>query len=119
MSWYNTPAPQSEDSLGEEQKDFITKLVGVTFDNRQENIKKIRAGETILLIREPNNPYDENAIAVSTRSGLSLGHIKRELAYELAPRLDRLGRPLEGKVLAVTGGDGGRSFGVNISFNIP
>ena len=119
MSWYNSPAPQSKDSWGEEKKDFITKLVGVTFENRQENINKIRTGETVLLIREPNNPYDENAIAVKTRSGLSLGHIKRELAYELAPRLDSLSRPLEGKVLAVTGGDAGKSYGVNISFNIP
>ena len=119
MSWYNTPDSQNEDSWGEEQKDFITKIVGVTFENRQENIKKIRAGEVVLLIREPNNPYDENAIAVKSRSGLSLGHIKRELAYELAPRLDRLGKPLEGKVLAVTGGDAGKSYGVNISFNIP
>jgi len=119
MSWYNTPTSQSGDSRGEEQKDFITKIVGVTFENRQENIKKIRAGETILLIREPNNPYDENAIAVKTRSGLSLGHISRESAFELAPRLDRLGHSLEGKVLAVTGGDKGRSYGVNISFSIP
>jgi HIRAN domain len=46
----------------------------------------------VRLIREPNNEYDENAIAVylpeRLQEGRQLGSIRREAAEVLAPKLD-------------------------------
>lgn len=38
------------------------KLTGVTFDNRQQNIKAVYLGEKVFLVRKKLNPYDSNAI---------------------------------------------------------
>ena len=38
------------------------KVVGVTYNNRQENIKKLHIGDELLLVLEPNNLYDKNAV---------------------------------------------------------
>ena len=47
--------------------------------------------ERLLLIREPKNEYDKNAIQVRNDNGeYMLGHIPRDVAYYLAPTLDEL-----------------------------
>jgi len=97
---------------------IITKVVGVTFDNRQETIKNLSKGQPIILVCEPHNPYDENAISVRTEGGKSIGYIRRDLAYKLAPQVDRAATTVRGKILAITGGDEGYSYGVNISFSL-
>ena len=48
----------------------------------------IHAGEFATLQREPDNPYDRNAIRVENMGKEKVGHIKRELAYQLAKLLD-------------------------------
>ena len=48
----------------------------------------IHAGELANLVREPNNPYDRNAIAVKNLSMTAVGHIKRTWAEVLAPIMD-------------------------------
>jgi hypothetical protein len=45
-------------------------------------------GEPLDLRRDPENEYDENAIAVDARGGEQLGWVPRELAAELARELD-------------------------------
>lgn len=45
-------------------------------------------GDGVLLEREPHNPYDGSAIAVTTEEGVPLGHIAREVAAEVAPWMD-------------------------------
>ena len=50
---------------------------------------------TAVLVREPGNRYDPNAVAVHI-DGQCIGHLAREDAAELAPRLDAL---LRGRVL--------------------
>lgn len=49
-------------------------------------------GEYVELVREPNNPYDRNAIRVDNMSGDKVGHIKATMASTLAPILDNSGR---------------------------
>ena len=45
-----------------------TKVVGVTFNNAQENIERFARKDIPLeLVREPNNPYDPNAIKVGQK----------------------------------------------------
>lgn len=74
-----------------------TKVVGVTYDGRQENIKKINPMvHPLVAVREPNNPYDENAIHIyyiktddfDNKELVSCGYINRHLAAKLAPLMD-------------------------------
>ncbi len=45
-------------------------------------------GARLTLRRDAGNEHDANAIAVDTAAGAQLGWVPRELAAELAPRLD-------------------------------
>jgi hypothetical protein len=44
----------------------ITRVVGVTFEGRQEIIAKVQSGHRIVIVREPENPYDSNAVKIMT-----------------------------------------------------
>jgi single-stranded-DNA-specific exonuclease len=93
---------------------FYTKVVGVTFEGRQEIIKEeVNKGDLLTLEREPDNKYDSNAIKVLTDNKKQIGFLKAELAKHLAPYLDN---GVEYKAIAsdITGGDDGRSLGVNL-----
>ncbi len=80
---------------------FTTKVVGVTFgDNYPDDLHALSdlyalpGQEEIaaVLIREPDNEYDANAIGVHIpslgRERCQIGHIPRNLARRLAPELD-------------------------------
>jgi hypothetical protein len=45
-------------------------------------------GRALVLRRDAGNEHDANAIAVETEAGEPLGFVPRELAAELAPRID-------------------------------
>ena len=99
---------------------LTTKVVGVTFENRQEIIAKLQMGDRVWLEREPFNAYDVNAIKVTRNNGEQIGYISRHLARSLAPLMDRLGYPVSGKVYLLTGScyeDYG--LGVVIAFKLP
>lgn len=70
-------------------KEFHTKVVGVTFDGRQECIRKMKIGERIRLERDPNNPHDANAVKVLNEKGEHIGFISKDLARKLAAKMDR------------------------------
>jgi SWI/SNF-related matrix-associated actin-dependent regulator of chromatin subfamily A3 len=61
-----------------------TKIVGVRYYNGYATI-----GEHVLLHREPNNPYDRNAIQVLNVMGNQIGHIPRDVAARLAKYMVR------------------------------
>jgi hypothetical protein len=79
-------------------------VVGVTFvDGYPENLYRLeelererRRGEplTVLLLREPLNQHDENAVAVHVPAVGIVGHLARELAAQVAPLLDAGARVL-------------------------
>lgn len=89
-----------------------TKLVGVTFNNRQSNIINLHVNDKLCLIREPDNIYDSNAILVCDQNFNELGHISKDLAATLAPILDN-GQELSATVENITG-DICTNLGVNI-----
>ncbi|HEV3087266.1 MAG TPA: DEAD/DEAH box helicase [Candidatus Elarobacter sp.] len=91
---------------------FNTKVVGVSFEGRQDVVAALRPGDALELRRDPENPYDLNAIGVWFGT-LQLGFIKREIAARIAPNVDG-GERYTAEVTAVTGGVGDRSFGINI-----
>lgn len=97
-------------SIGE-QDQFYTKLVGVTFENRQEQVKQLIAGQPLELRREQNNVHDENAIAVFA-DGVQVGYLKRNIARHLAPNFDK-GVGYEAMVVQITG-SADTNWGANI-----
>jgi hypothetical protein len=105
-----------------------TKIRGVTKENpdgvnRQQIISHCcHCGDALFLVREPNNPVDRNAIQVrrivysdvpdKPRLREQIGYVSRELAEELAPKMDDDGLVLMAWIMNVTGGEDGESWGV-------
>ncbi len=56
---------------------FTFRVVGESFENRQLDLSRLLIGEAVYLIREPQNPYDSNAVAVVNRERRVLGYLKR------------------------------------------
>ena len=61
-------------------------VVGIKF--HRGNADGIAAGESVQLVREPNNAYDPNAIRVNLRTGATLGYLTKEVAAVFAKQLD-------------------------------
>ncbi|MDR7417556.1 MAG: single-stranded-DNA-specific exonuclease RecJ [Armatimonadota bacterium] len=91
---------------------FHTKVVGVTFEGRQDLVRSIKAGQRLRLVRDPSNPRDPYAIKVVTPDGGQLGFLRAALAARLAPTIDA-GARYEATATALTGG-GDRAWGLNI-----
>ena len=68
---------------------FHTKVVGVTFDDRQTYIKKMKIGDKITLKRDKENQYDPNAIMVINYQGNHIGFISKDLSKQMAPNMDK------------------------------
>ena len=64
-----------------------TKVVGVTYEGRQDVVSKCRPGDRLELIRNRNNEHDKNAVAVFLGDDQA-GFLCRELAEKIAPLLD-------------------------------
>jgi single-stranded-DNA-specific exonuclease len=94
-----------------EASGFNTKVVGVSFEGRQDVVASLRTRETVELRRHPDNEFDANAIGVWFGT-LQLGFLKAAIAARVAPNIDA-GERYAAEVTAVTGG-GARSFGINI-----
>ncbi len=97
-------------SIGE-AGDFYTKIVGVSFEGRQDKVTGLLPGAPLELVREPANTFDPNAVAVRY-GALALGYIRREIARRIAPNIDS-GERYKATVASITGG-GQRNVGVNI-----
>lgn len=98
---------------------FKTKVVGVTMENRQELIARhVQEGTEMLLVREPTNQYDKNAIKVVVKdNNIQIGYLSRDVAEKFAPMLDK-GRKVNSVICMVVTGGGDLSYGVNIEIDI-
>ena len=90
-----------------EKKIRFTSVKGVTFINadgtkRQDILALMKPEEELQLVREKNNPFDQNAIQVFYKDTM-LGYIAKELAHDLAPSMDA-GIEIKAFVKEVTGG---------------
>ncbi len=90
---------------------FNTKIVGVTFEGRQDLIAGLEPGQTLEFVRQPDNAFDANAVAVHF-GRLHLGFVRKAIAARIAPNIDA-GERYRAEVKHITGG-GKRSVGVNI-----
>ncbi|XP_069927732.1 helicase-like transcription factor isoform X6 [Oryctolagus cuniculus] len=69
----------------------------------------VNNNEMVALQREPNNPYDKNAIKVNNVNGNQVGYLKKELAAALAYIMDNKLAQIEGVV----------PYGANNAFTMP
>lgn len=102
-----------------DKKIRLTKCMGVTFSNddgtkRQDLLASLNAGDELKLVREKDNPFDNSAIAIFTKDDQQLGYLKKDLARDLAPNMDK-GVKIKILVMDVTGGsDSAPTRGLNI-----
>lgn len=95
-------------------------VVGVTFDSRQALIATLAPWEELQLVRDPANPYDENAIRVARLTGEQIGFIDRTTAAALAGPLDELGGIWPANVVRIRhNGSVASILGVEIGFELP
>ncbi len=90
---------------------FHTKVVGVSFEGRQDVLAGLREGAALTLERQPGNPHDANAIAVRY-GALQIGFIRAPIAKRIAPHIDA-GALYRARIETLTGGSG-KHRGVNI-----
>ncbi|TFK44820.1 SNF2 family N-terminal domain-containing protein [Crucibulum laeve] len=106
-----------EESTEEEPKDEIyctlnTSVVGIQY---YEGL--VGPGEEVLLVREPHNKYDRNAIQVKNIGHTQVGHLPRQVASKLAPLLDRHAVTVEG-IINDGNLSGSRSYTLSITLKI-
>jgi len=95
-----------------ERDSFPTKIMGVSFEGRQDVVAGLVPGLELHLERQPQNPADSNAIAVRY-GALQLGYLRKQIAKHLAPLIDS-GASYHARIEHITGGTGGKNYGVNI-----
>jgi hypothetical protein len=79
----------------------IDTAVGVTFGKRQHYIRNLVPGQPLRLVREPNNPFDANAVAIWDTSDHLLGYLDCHLAATLAPAFKEAGPCVPARVHSV------------------
>jgi single-stranded-DNA-specific exonuclease len=95
-----------------ERDSFPTKIVGVSFDGRQNVAAGLTPGHELELRRQADNPVDPNAIAVYY-GNLQIGFLRKQIAKHVAPLIDG-GIRYTARIEHVTGGKDGKNYGVNI-----
>ena len=92
---------------------MYTKIVGVTFEERQEIIKDLLVTDTELILEpEPENKFDENAVKVM-KGDKHLGYLNRDLAEQVSTAIGS-GLKFKATIEQITGGESGQSLGINI-----
>ncbi|GAB2221670.1 hypothetical protein Droror1_Dr00012855 [Drosera rotundifolia] len=105
--------PYDSDSLTQPPSSSDTYMVGFVIVNivgTQYYSGTISGREMVGLVREPLNPYDENAIKVLNTRGFQVGHLERGAAKVLAPLIDGEMIMVEGIVPKPPGGARGNRF---------
>lgn len=68
----------------------LAALVGVSFRPKEtkEIVRELQMDDELRLEREPENQHDENAVKVVNDNGDFLGYVEKDVAAEIADRLD-------------------------------
>jgi HIRAN domain len=54
-------------------------VAGVQYEGRQDVIRAhVKDGDSLVLVREPGNPYDANAVQVRLENGMQIGFVPRQ-----------------------------------------
>ena len=108
--------PTFDSSRAEIERDFHTKVVGVTFKNadgsdRQKILSTCKNGDDIILKPTPSKEYPD-AIGVFTSKGKQIGNINAELALELKKKYPS--HLMKVRISNITGGSDGLNYGCNL-----
>lgn len=68
--------------------EFRTYVVGLRYEDRLRYLAGLKAGDELLLVREPDNPFDPYAMAVHIASGQKIGYIRGSKAFVLSTLYD-------------------------------
>jgi hypothetical protein len=118
--WLSTLQVEIHNPIPSKVKVYNEGVVGSTYEGRQAVVRKLQVNETIQLRREPNNPYDANAIRVERIDGEQFGYINRYLAKKLAPQMDAMGVPVLGHIYRISVASSPYySLVVDITFEMP
>ena len=87
---YSKKIPAWEDEHSKTDYSAAQKLqvVGVTYGARRQVVQKINVGDPVNLLRDPGNPYDQDAILVKTLGGEEIGFLSADWACIYAQKLD-------------------------------
>jgi hypothetical protein len=104
---YEWEAPQNVTRGESHHQDAIERAAG------NQDDRGVPRPVVATLRREPTNAYDPNAIRVEVNGEL-VGRITKELAVELAPRMDRAGIAMMEVPAVVCGGASRMHLGVHL-----
>ena len=62
---------------------------GTRYDGRTEQIEKVKCGEAIRVVRDPENQFNSNNFMLFTEKGINIGNMPAELCNVIAPLYDR------------------------------
>ena len=93
-----------------------SRVVGVSFGTRQAVINELAAGDTVWLVKEPDNQYDKHAVAVETAEGESVGYLSRETAAAVCFLLKE--QKTEAKVQSVGRSPASGLLGLCVSYTV-
>ena len=89
-------------NVDKEEAVVTLEVVGTQFEGRAQRIEKIRKGEILHLVREPQNEKDDQNISVRNKNGESLGNLPTHANRLLAPVMDQqLAKKITAKVCEV------------------
>lgn len=100
MAHYLIPGDADEPLTPQEVLVAGINRVGLSGTHRQDVIARCVRGEPIYLVRMRDHPHDSNAVALFRADGTDIGLLPREIAAEIARRLDR-GSPVTASIAAV------------------
>jgi len=91
-----------EFDVDKEEAVLTLEVVGTQFEGRAQRIEKIRVGDVLHLVREPQNEKDAQNISVRNQNGESLGNLPANANRVLAPVIDQnLSKKITAKVCEV------------------
>jgi superfamily II DNA/RNA helicase len=79
--------------------DVVAAVRGLEYGDRRVVLSDLEPEQAVRLVREPDNPYDTNAILVLNADDADLGYLAREVARGIAGRLDEDPQSVDAKVL--------------------
>ncbi len=94
-AWWSPPARGAEAVIVVQR----SPLAGFRHYEAPETWRSMAVGERLQLVREPDNPYDANAVRVEWR-GVMLGYVPRRDNAAVARQMDR-GTVLEARVASL------------------
>lgn len=69
-------------------REVLAQVVGISFGKRKQVVSMLQGGQRLQLRREPDNPYDQNAILVLTEDEQDVGYLAADWACIYAQKLD-------------------------------